>query len=83
MVHLRSVTLWLGLIAIAEGLFALGLSALFGADPSLRSLIGDPAALSGALLPAGVLLLGAWAWFTIATASRRAAAEAALRGTAR
>lgn len=74
MVHFRSLALWVGLIAIAEGLFSLVLATMFGDH--------DAFALAGGLVPGGLLALVAWVGMTYATAQKRAAAEAALRRAA-
>lgn len=74
MVHFRSLALWVGLIALAEGLFSLALVMLFGDHEAL--------ALAGGLVPGGLLALIAWVGMTYATAQKRAAAEAALRHAA-
>jgi len=74
MVHFRSLALWVGLIAVAEGLLSLALATLFADHDAL--------ALAGGLIPGGILCLAAWVGLTLATAHRRAAAEAALRQTA-
>jgi hypothetical protein len=74
MVHFRLLALWVGLIAIAEGLFSLALVVLFGDQDAL--------ALAGGLVPGGLLALLAWVAMTYATAQKRADAEAALRRAA-
>jgi hypothetical protein len=79
MVHLRIVTLWLGLIACGEGLFSLMLGAVFRGDPLMDSMASDALSLSAALIPAGLLGVALWVAFSLATAHRRAAAEAALQ----
>ncbi|BDZ45958.1 hypothetical protein [Naasia aerilata] len=83
MVHLRCVTLWLGLIAIAEGLFAIGLATLFGDQAGLDGMGSEAAGLAGTLIPAGIVALVLWVGMSILTAQKRAAAEAAMNSASR
>ena len=79
MVHLRSVVLWLGVIAVLEGLFALGLAALFSGQAGLSDMGSDASSLASTLIPAGLTGLALWLVLSVLTAHRRAAAEAALQ----
>jgi uncharacterized membrane protein YvlD (DUF360 family) len=81
MVHLRSVVLWLGIVALLEGVFALGLAAVFSREAGLTEMGAEAASLGAALIPAGVAGLVAWVILSALTAHRRAAAEASLRST--
>jgi hypothetical protein len=83
MVHLRSLMLWLGLIAVAEGLFALVLAAVFGGQAGLEAMGSEATGLAGTLIPAGIAGLLAWLLMTLLTAHRRAAAEAAVEAASR
>lgn len=83
MVHLRSLALWLGVIAVVEGLFALILSVVFSREAGLEGIGGDAVALAGSLLPAGLVGLLLWLAMSVLTAHRRAAAEAALQSASR
>jgi hypothetical protein len=83
MVHLRSVALWLGVIAVLEGLFALGLAALFSGQAGMSDMGSDASSLAGNLIPAGLAGLALWLILTLLTAHRRAAAEAALQASPR
>src|SRR4051812_38884010 len=77
MVHLRSVVLWLGVIAVLEGVFALGLAAISSGEAVLADMGSDASSLAATLIPAGIAGLVLWLVLSLLNAHRRAAAEAA------